>query len=217
MTLISLEAAAVGSGLAAELAPITLSIAAGTPVVVPVETDERPMILSLVIGGRLPVTSGRVLIDGRVDAAHLRRSVALVDTPFASEPSPGIPLALVVAEELSFAGRPSGRRAVRAFLDSHELTDFAHVAMRALPATARVLLLSELAALRPGVQCLVITAPERHGGDSRGWYSALEAVASRGVAVAVITDSATSALLFELGARNATEPSETPSPVETLS
>lgn len=191
MTTIQLTDAAIGTGLAAALPPLTLTLEAGEITVVPVETDERPMVLSLLIGGRLALSGGSV-----TPAAEDRRSsVALVDTPFASEPSAGVALSIVVAEELAFARRASGRRAVRAFLESHGLVEYASVPMRSLPSTARVLLLCELAAQRPGVDVLVVTSPERHGGDPAEWLPALQALARRGLAVAIITDSATSRLL----------------------
>ena len=200
MTTIELRDAAIGSGLAAALPPLSLTLEPGTPTAVAVETDERPMVLSLVLGGRLALTSGRVLVDGSADPDELRRRVAVVDTPFASEPGPGVALAITVAEELAFAGLPSSRRAVRDFLDSHGLGDFAPIATRALPSTARVLLLSELAALRPEVTAIVVTSPERHGGDPAEWYPSLRSIGERGLVVAVVTDSATAALLGRLGA-----------------
>lgn len=191
MTTIQLTDAAIGTGLAAALPPLTLTLEAGEITVIPVETDERPMVLSLLIGGRLALSGGSVTPS----AEDRRSSVALVDTPFASEPSAGLALSIVVAEELSFARRASGRRAVRAFLESHGLVEYASVPMRSLPSTARVLLLCELAAQRPGVDVLVVTSPERHGGDPAEWLPALQALARRGLAVAIITDSATSRLL----------------------
>ncbi len=189
--MIALVDASVGSGLAAELPALSLEIAAGELTVIPVETDERPMVLSLVLGGRLALTAGRV----SPTAAELRRRVALVDTPFASEPSPGVALSIVVAEELTFAGRAAGRRAVRAFLRSHGLEDYTAVPMRSVPSAARVLLLAELAAQRPGVNTLVITSPERHGGDPAVWLTPLEALTRRGLTVVIVTDSATASLL----------------------
>lgn len=200
MTTIELVDAAIGTGLAAALPPLSLTLEPGAPTVIAVETDERPMVLSLVLGGRLGLSSGRILVDGTDDADELRRRVAIVDTPFASEPSPGVALSITVAEELAFAGLPSGSRAVRAFLENHDLAPFASVATRALPSTARVLLLSELAALRSDVTALVVTSPERHGGDPAAWFASLRAVAERGLVVAIVTDSATSALLTRLGA-----------------
>ena len=191
MTTIELTDAAIGSGLAADLPALTLTIAAGEVTVIPVETDERPMVLSLLLGGRLALSAGGITPDD----SERRERVALVDTPFASEPSPGVALSVVVAEELAFARRASGRRAVRAFLASHSLEQYASVPMRSLPSTARVLLLCELAAQRPGVDLLVVTSPERHGGDPLEWYSTLDAMTRRGLTVAIVTDTATSRLL----------------------
>lgn len=191
MTTIELTDAAIGTGLSASLPALTLTLAEGEVTVVAVETDERPMVLSLLLGGRLALTGGSVTPT----EGERRTRVALVDTPFASEPTPGVALSVVVAEELSFARLPSNGRAVRAFLTSHDLAEYAAVPMRSLPSTARVLLLCELAAQRPGVDVLVVTSPERHGGDPAEWYSTLTAMAARGLTVAIITDTATSRLL----------------------
>ena len=191
MTTIELTDAAIGTGLSASLPALSLTLAEGEVTVVAVETDERPMVLSLLLGGRLALTGGSVTPSEN----ERRTRVALVDTPFASEPTPGVALSVVVAEELSFARLPSNGRAVRAFLTSHDLAEYATVPMRSLPATARVLLLCELAAQRPGVDVLVVTSPERHGGDPAEWYSTLTSMAARGLTVAIITDTATSRLL----------------------
>jgi len=191
VTTIELTDAAIGTGLSASLPALSLTLAEGEVTVVAVETDERPMVLSLLLGGRLALTGGSITPS----ESERRERVALVDTPFASEPTPGVALSVVVAEELSFARLPSNGRAVRAFLDSHGLAEYAAVPMRSLPATARVLLLCELAAQRPGVNVLVVTSPERHGGDPAEWYSTLTSMAARGLTVAIITDTATSRLL----------------------
>lgn len=195
---IELKDAAIGTGLAADLPATTLTIAPGLPTVVAVQTAERPMLLSLVIGGRLALTSGSITLDGTESTERLRAGIALVDTPFVAEPTPGIPLSLVVAEELTFAGRPSGTRAVAAWLQSHGLSYLSGVPMRSIPPTERVLLLTELALLREGVTTLVVTSPERHGGDPREWYSQLAALSGRGISVVIITDSPTAALLLSL-------------------
>ena len=198
MTTIELRDAAIGTGLAADLPATSLLIEPGAPTVIVAETSERPMLLSLVLGGRLALTSGSVLVNGQPDAAALRSHTALVDTPFVSEPTPGITLALVVAEELSFAGRPSGAKSVAAWLQGHGLSYLAQVPMRSIPPTERVLLLTELALLREGVTALVVTSPERHGGDPTEWYSQLVAISERGISVAIITDSPTARLLLSL-------------------
>jgi ABC-2 type transport system ATP-binding protein len=200
---ITFENVSVGSGLGAAVQPLTLTISSGEPTVIAVEGDERPLLVSMLLGGRMHPDAGRVTTDGTEDADGLRRRTAVVDTPFVAEPPAGISLASVVAEEFSFAGRPTSRRAVDGFLSQHGLIDYAALPMRALPARDRVRLFSELALLRDDVDTLIITSPERHGDDPAGWYSTLAAIAERGVTVAVVTDIATRDILIGLGARDA--------------
>lgn len=184
--IITLDSAAVGSGIGAEVPPISVTAGPGVTVLA-VETAERPTLVSLLLGGRLRPDSGTV----HTDSAR----VALVDTPVVAEPTPGLSLMTVVGEEFSFAGIRSSRGAVREFLERHELLRYANVAVRALPAADRVRLFCELALLRPGVEALVVTSPERHGGDPAGWYPALAAIAERGITVIIVTDLPTAELL----------------------
>jgi hypothetical protein len=143
-------------------------------------------------------------VDGAPDVEALRGRTALVDTPFVAEPPAGVSLASAVAEELSFTGRLASRRAVADFLDGHGLRDYAKLPIRALPAVERVRLFAELALLRPGIEALILTSPERHGAAPDGWYPALAEIADRGVTVVIVTDVATSDILIRLGADDAT-------------
>lgn len=214
---VSLEDAAVGTGLGAAVPPIRLVVDGRIPVVIAVESDERPLLVSMLLGGRLRPDSGRVLVDEAEDEAGLRNRTAVVDAPIASEPSPGIRLKTIVAEELSFASLPTSRRAVSDFLVRHRLEDYANLPVRALPATDRIRLLAELAVLRHGVESLVVTSPERHGGAPGEWYRPLVAIAERGVTVAIVTDLATANILLALGARDGAEPQQPEAtPTETV-
>ena len=203
LMLITLDKAAIGTGLGAAVPALSLSVGGGIPSVIRVETAERPLLVSMLLGGRLHPDSGRVTADGSDDLDDLRRRSALVETPVVSEPTAGIALGTIVAEELSFAGRPSGRRAVAAVLREHGLLEYARVPIRSLPATDRILLFCELALLRDGIDALIITSPERHGGEPAQWYAALAALAERGVTVVIVTDAATADLLVAVGARDA--------------
>jgi len=102
---VRVELAGVAKGPA--LPPTTLEFVTGELTLAEAETSERPTVLGLVASGRMRPARGEVRIDRRVDAARLRREVALVDAPRVSEPPPGVTLAAVVAEELMFAGRCS--------------------------------------------------------------------------------------------------------------
>lgn len=203
---IQLEATAIGRGLGAVVPPIDLTVGGAIPVAIALETDERPLLVSLLLAGRIKADAGRILIDGRTDLDELRRRTALVDTPVVSEPSAGIALRTVVAEEFSFAGRSPSRRSVRGFLVENGLEEYSGLPIRALPPVERIRLFSELAMLRKDVALLIVTAPERHGGAPTDWYPPLAAIADRGVAVAIVTDFATAGILVSLGARDGAVP-----------
>jgi len=201
--LITLDGATIGSGLGAAVPALTLAAEPGVSFVA-VETAERPLLVSMLLGGRLRADTGSVLADGVDDPDAMRRRTALVDTPVVAEPTAGVSLMSVVAEEFSFAGRAVSRGALRAFLEEHELLGYAKVPVRSLPPADRVRLFCELALLRPGIDCLVVTSPERHGGEPAAWYPALATIASRGVTVIVVTDAVTADTLAALGAVDAT-------------
>jgi ABC-2 type transport system ATP-binding protein len=204
MTSITLDAATIGEGLGADVPSLSLFVPAGIVSVVAVETDERPMLVSMLFGGRVRADSGSVLVDGRDDPAELRERTALVDTPFVSEPPAGVSLATTIAEELSFADKPTSRAAVDRVLDRHHLADYAALPVRSLPATARIQLFTELAVLRPSVDTIVLTSPERHGADPAEWFPTLVDLTDRGLTVVVVTDSLTRNSLLSLGANDAT-------------
>ncbi|MCU1425492.1 MAG: hypothetical protein JWM51_1783 [Microbacteriaceae bacterium] len=212
---VRLDDASIGHGVGADVPPLSVTVADGTPTVIAVETAQRPMLVSLLLGGRIGVDSGSVTLDGADDLAALRAGSALVDTPTVAEPHAGVTLATLVAEELAFAGLPSSKRAVNEFLDAQGLREHARVAMRTLPTAPRLRLLCELALARPGVDALIVTSPERHGGDVAEWYGALAAIAARGTAVVIVTDAATRGILIPLGARDASAPQH-PAELESL-
>ncbi len=203
---VTLDAAGIGTGLGADVPPISLVVTPGTPLAIAVEGDEQPLFVSMLLGGRLKPDTGTVLLDGRIlngrdDTDALREATALVDTPWVAEPSAGIALRTIVMEELAFAGLPCARVDVRRLLREHGLDDYGPLPIRALPAADRVRLFSELAVLRPGVAMIVVTSPERHGAAAADWYAPLAAIAERGILVAIVTDVATTSALVSLGAR----------------
>ena len=97
---------------------VTLTYATGEAVLARAETEQRPTVLGLLASGRMKPGAGTVTLDGEPDAAAIRRVVALVDAPEVSDPAPNVTVAGVTAEELMFAGRPSGPRAVKTALSS---------------------------------------------------------------------------------------------------
>ena len=147
--------------------------------------------LALALAGRMPLAGGRVTLDGSDDPAVLRRHVAVVDVPGVSAPEDGLAVHHVLAEELAFAGRPSGRRAVEAFLTAHGVGAAADEPFEALAPGDRVRVLAHAAAERTATRVLVVTNPDRRGGDARTWWPVLEALAAEGITVVVQVTHAT--------------------------
>jgi hypothetical protein len=188
MTRIVLEGAAVGRGPTAALPPVSLDARPGSVTVVATEGGQRPTVLSLVASGRMAIDAGTVEAE--------RRRIALVDTPLVAEHPGDVRLETVVREELALAGRHGTRRALGAL----DLVEWARRPFGSLPSADRIRLLAELALQRPGVDALVVTSPERHGGEPAIWFRALREIAARGTTVLVVTDHATRDVLPDLPA-----------------
>lgn len=178
---ITLDRVRIGDGPTAALPVTSLGFEPGIPTVFAVDTEQRPTVLSLVAAGRMRVDAGTIT------PRDLRDRVALVDTPLVAEPPAEVPAAVIVREELSFAGV---RTSPAAFLRQRGLGDFVRAPFGAIPPLARLSLLLDLALLRPGVEAVVITSPERHGTDTAEWWHLARRVAADGVAVLIVTDRA---------------------------
>ncbi|HET6298633.1 MAG TPA: hypothetical protein VFG33_34995 [Kribbella sp.] len=150
---------------------------------------------ALGLSGRLRPDGGEVKLDGRSDAGVLRRTVAVVDAPGITEPDDALPVRLVVGEELAIAGRKAGRKAVQDWLDEHDAAEHADKRFEHLPVATRTRLLAELTVARPEVRAVILTMPDRLGGDPHGWYGVGRDLASRGYGV-IITCAETSARLL---------------------
>jgi hypothetical protein len=154
------------------------------------EGERGPMLASLIAAGRLIPDRGTVLLDGVADPSALRRAVALVDTPVVAEPPPAMPVGSIVREELRFAGLPSRRPSAEEALDAFDLLPWYRKPIGDLLPDDRLRLLLALAARRPGVRALVLTAPERHGGRSEAWTALAQEYAERGMPVLVLGGAA---------------------------
>ena len=184
----------------------TTAFETGRATLVVAETEQRPTVLGLVASGRMRTEIGSVRIDGKTDAAQIRRRVALVDAPIVSEPEPNVTVAGVVAEELMFAGRTPTPFAALRWLEGLGLDDIAGLPIGNVDAAIRVRLLLELAALRPRVDGLVLVAPDRHGGEPSSWWRIAQEFAERGYAVLVVAGHASHTMLHgAVEAANTTE------------
>ncbi|MFJ4036974.1 hypothetical protein ACIPVB_02720 [Microbacterium sp. NPDC090007] len=178
----------VGKGRA--LPPTSTAFETGTATLVIAETEQRPTVLGLVASGRMRIDGGSVLIDGRADRGSIRRRVALVDAPLVSEPESNVTVTGVVAEELMFAGHAPTPFAAARWLEGLGLDGLAATAIGDVAPAARIRLLLELAALRSGVDGLVLVAPDRHGGEPAAWWRLAREFAERGYAVLVVAGRA---------------------------
>ncbi|MFB6725189.1 hypothetical protein ACFCV3_33735 [Kribbella sp. NPDC056345] len=154
---------------------------------------------ALALSGRLKPDTGEVTLQGSSDPAVLRRKVAVVDAPGITEPDDALPVQTVVGEELAMAGHKAGRKAVLAWLTEHGAAEHAATRFEHLPVAARTRLLAELTVARPDVKVVILTMPDRHGGDPHEWYALGQDLADRGYAV-LITCADTSARLLDVPA-----------------
>lgn len=181
---------ALGDERTPVLPPFSAVLPDDAPAFASAEGERGPMLASLIAAGRLLPDRGTVLLDGVADLAAVRRAVALVDTPVVSEAPASLPVAAVVREELRFAGLPSGRRSIEEALDPFGLLAWLRRPIGDLLPDDRLRLLLGLAAMRPGVRALVLTAPERHGGRAEGWTVLAHEYAERGMPVLVLGGAA---------------------------
>ena len=202
---IVVDAVAKGHG-GIPLPETSLAFETGRVTVAVAETGDQPTVLSLVASGRMVPDSGSVTIDGVADAALVRERIALVDAPEVSDPAADLQLRSVVKEELMYAGRSTSRETVAAVIDQAGGGRFASVRMGDVPAAVRVRVLAELAAFRRGVQGLVITSPDRHGGDPREWLAVATDLAARDFAVLVVCGAASAEIVTPLVPEPAAEP-----------
>ncbi len=167
-----------------------LRLSTGECVLVAGEPGQGHTALALVATGRLAPFSGSVELTGpdgsTTDARDvLRTTSAVVDLPGVSAPDDTLLVATVAGEGLALAHRRSGPSHVRRWLEDNELLAYADVRMDELPGIVRTVLLTSLALERRRVRFVVMSLPDRHGGEPAAWWSVAQAVAARGYGVLV--------------------------------
>lgn len=167
----------------------------GAVTLVAVDPGDAQVAAALALGGRIELAAGTVTIGGRAGRDVLQSRTRLVDVPDVTAPEEALAVAHVVAEELALAEQPSSRRDVARFLAEHDLTDRSRERWDSLPAGTRTSLLLELGSRHPNGGVLVLTGPDRHGGDPDPWLRTARALAARGLTVVVLCTPATAAQL----------------------
>jgi ABC-type hemin transport system ATPase subunit len=178
--------------------------------------------LALGLSGRLKPNGGDVQLDGSTSGRTLRQRVAVVDTPGITEPDDALSVRTIVGEELAIAGHKAGRKAVDAWLAEHDWAAFADRRFEHLPVGVRTEMLAELTVARPEVKFVILTMPDRLGGDPHEWYAVGKDLASRGYGVIITCADASARLLgveaAQLGSVNQPDPVqvEAVAPVEPV-
>lgn len=163
-----------------------LSWSTGECLLVAGEPGHGHTALALVATGRFVPSSGTVRLDGAtVPPSALRARTAVVDVPGISEPDDALSLADVVAEGLALAGRRSLPRDVTGWLDERALTEDRGRRVDQLPGVVRTAVLAALATEDPDVRFVVLTLPDRHGGEPSGWWETARTLAASGLGVLV--------------------------------
>ena len=202
---IHVEDVEVAGSHAPLLLPTSLEARSGEVTLVAGDPGYGHVALALAIAGHLAPSAGRITLDGDELPGRRQRAVALVDLPGVSEPEGSLPVHAVLGEELALSRRPARRRDVRAFLERHEATGLATERWEHVAPGQRTAWLAEVAALRPGVEALLLAGPDRFGGDPFAWWSVAHGHAASGLAVIVSCTHASARLLrhpalHELGA-----------------
>ncbi|MEO6996519.1 MAG: hypothetical protein ABI112_00365 [Terracoccus sp.] len=168
---------------------------AGEVTLVPVDPGYGQVALALAIGGRVDLLTGSVTIAGSGVRETLQSRTRLVDVADITAPEEALKVAHVISEELALAERPWSRRDVADFLAERDLTDRAGDRWESLPAGIRTRLLLELGSWHPGAGVVVLTGPDRHGGDPEPWLTLAHRLAERGLTIIVICSPTTASLL----------------------
>lgn len=151
--------------------------------------------LALVLGGRLALDGGEVHLGHDADDALRRRSIALVDVPNVTEPEPSLPVAVVVGEELALAGLPSRSADIDEFLRERDATALASTRWEQLAPDVAIDWLLDIASRREGITGVVLTSPDRWGGDPHDWYRSARRLADDGFVVVILATHSSARLL----------------------
>ena len=196
---ISLRAVHVQGRHASMLDPVTLRLETGTRMLVVAEPGHGHTALALVATGRFVPDDGDVLLDGIPDPALLRQVSAVVDAPTITEPDDALTVVGTAAEGLSLAGRRATHRAVTRWLTEKGFVELRDQRIDQLDPATRVALLLALAAADPMVRYLVLTLPDRHGGNPADWWDLAGQYADLGYGVLVECTPASAHVLEDGG------------------
>ncbi|AKT52318.1 hypothetical protein [Arsenicicoccus sp. oral taxon 190] len=168
------------------LLPTSLAARKGEVTLVAGDPGPALTTLALALGGRVPLDHGEITCNGD-PSGHVRRErVVLVDVPGVTEPEPSLPLHVVVGEELALAGLPARRQDIHRFLAAHDAVERSRDRWETLDPSEHIHWLAQIAVERAGATAVVLTSPDRWGGDPRGWHVVARELAERDLVVVVL-------------------------------
>jgi hypothetical protein len=179
------------------LLPTSVTACIGEVTLVAGDPGYGNVALALALGGRLAPTSGNIRIGGVGDPELLRSHVALVDVPTITAPEDGIGVRAVIAEELALSGQRARSRDVTDFLQTLDARRRGRLRWEQLPPSVRTQWLAEIASRRAGIDFVVLTSPDRFGGDPQDWWDVAKGLAGNGKGVIVQCTHASARLLAE--------------------
>lgn len=93
------------------------------------------------------------------------------------------------------AGHKSDRATITRSIAAARAEDWTDAPFGTLPPASRTRLLADIAVSRAGVRGVILTLPDRHGGDPRDLLRLIHDLSDRGFAVLALTSAATLAAL----------------------
>jgi ABC-type branched-subunit amino acid transport system ATPase component len=148
------------------LPPTSLQARRGELLLVSGTRQDQRTALALTLSGRMKLSSGELLWDGRAKTKHLRAASSLVDAPGVNEPEQHLSVRDLVTEDLALIPRRyRGALLSKPWLKVNRFEDIAGLWTEQLAPAKRIELLTALALANPHTDLLVVDSPDRHSAD----------------------------------------------------
>jgi hypothetical protein len=146
-----------------------ISVAKNKLTLVETNGTQEGVIYSLILSGKLSSkdyeASIKVSSDENADVKKfLIENTVVIDAQDVSSPEPSLTLSSVISEELAFAGKKSGFKAIDAVLDKFDAKKFKNTKFGEIPNELRFRVLVDIASSRGDI--LLWVHPDHHEPDS---------------------------------------------------
>jgi hypothetical protein len=190
------------------LEDIGFSFKTGEFSIIATDDTQKAVAFSMLATGRLREYKGTLSIvsdDGEecqsiLGLRQIRHMTAVPFVPKIGEPDEFLKAWRVLKEEFLFAGKSVSRTDILNYMSTvtgRDVNELKSARIRDLTKASRVKIFTELAAMRPGVNFIFVTLPERHGGLPHEWFEDLKELQSDENAIILLTTKMTVQLLKE--------------------